>query len=87
MPPQSTALVTTLLVGLVYFADIFFGHRGAPIAPGLFIQLGVFAAVAAVTAVLASRVKVMGAEREALAGELQQVSWKPTIVRWKSRTG
>src|SRR5690349_14519142 len=64
MPPQSTALVTTL-VGLVYFADIFFGHRGAPIAPGLFIQLGVFAAVAAVTAYFASRVKVMDWSRGA----------------------
>ena len=86
MPPQSTALVTTL-VGLVYFADIFFGHRGAPIAPGLFIQLGVFAAVAAVTAYFASRVKVMGAEREALAGELQQVRLEADDVLRNLRTG
>jgi PAS domain S-box-containing protein len=86
MPPQSTALVTTL-VGLVYFADIFFGHRGAFIAPGLFIQLGVFAAVAAVTAYFASRVKVMGAEREALAGELQQVRLEADDVLRNLRTG
>ncbi|HEX4633622.1 MAG TPA: ATP-binding protein [Gemmatimonadales bacterium] len=86
MPPQSTALVTTL-VGLVYFADIFFGHRGAPVAPGLFIQLGVFAAVAAVTAYFASRVKVMGAEREALAGELQQVRLEADDVLRNLRTG
>src|SRR4029077_17277689 len=86
MPPQSTALVTTL-VGLVYFADIFFGRRGAPISPGIFIQLGVFAAVAAVTAYFASRVKVMGAEREALAGELQQVRLEADDVLRNLRTG
>ncbi|HEY6783610.1 MAG TPA: ATP-binding protein [Gemmatimonadales bacterium] len=85
MPPQSTALVTAL-VGLVYFADIFFGHRGV-IGPGLFIQLGVFAAVAAVTAYFASRVKVMGAEREALAGELQQVRLEADDVLRNLRTG
>lgn len=86
MPPQSTALVTAL-VGLVYFADIFFGRRGAPIGPGIFIQLGVFAAVAAVTAYFASRVKVMGAEREALAGELQQVRLEADDVLRNLRTG
>ena len=85
MPPQSTALVTTL-VGLVYFADIFFGHQSV-IGPGLFIQLGVFAAVAAVTAYFASRVKVMGAEREALAGELQQVRLEADDVLRNLRTG
>src|SRR2546425_13128304 len=36
------------------------------------LQLLVFAAVAAVTAYFASRVSVMGAEREALAGGLRQ---------------
>jgi PAS domain S-box-containing protein len=86
MPPQSTALVTTL-VGLVYFADIFFVRHGAPIGPGIFIQLGVFAAVAAVTAYFASRVKVMGAEREALAGELQQVRLEADDVLRNLRTG
>ena len=85
MPVRSTALVTTL-VGLVYFSDIFFGHRGA-IGPGLWIQLGVFVAVAAVTAYFASRVKVMGAEREALAGELQQVRLEADDVLRNLRTG
>ena len=85
MPPSSTALVTTL-VGMVYFADIAFGHRGA-IGPGLWIQLSVFVAVAAVTAYFSSRIKVMGVEHEALAGELQQVRLEADDVLRNLRTG
>src|SRR2546429_3389243 len=70
MPPASTALITAL-VGIVYFADVFFGHRTEWTAQ-VGLQLAVFVAVAAVTAYFASRVSVMGAEREALAGELRQ---------------
>lgn len=85
MPPASTGLVT-LLAGFLYFADVFFGHR-ASAAPGVWIQLAVFASVAAVTAYLASRVSVMGAEREALAGELRQVRLEAADVLRNLRTG
>jgi two-component system sensor histidine kinase PilS (NtrC family) len=85
MPPTSTALVT-VLTGLVYFAEVVFGQRGVA-APGLWIQLAVFAAVAAVTAYLASRVSVMGAEREALAGELRQARLEAADVLRNLRTG
>src|SRR5207244_3419812 len=70
MPPASTALLTAL-VGLVYFADVFFGHR-TPMTAQVALQLLVLVAVAAVPASFATRVSVMGAEREALAGELRQ---------------
>src|SRR5438309_1702445 len=60
MPPASTALITAL-VGIVYFADAFFGHRTEWTAQ-VGLQLAVFVAVAAVTAYFASRVSVMGAE-------------------------
>src|SRR5260370_42156047 len=70
MPPASTALVTAL-VGLVYVADVFFGHR-PPMTAQIALQLLVFVGVAGVTAYFSSRVSVMGAEREALAGELRQ---------------
>lgn len=71
LPPASAGLVT-LLAGLVYFADVFFGHHTTA-TPDIAIQLALFAAVAAVTVYFASRLSVMGAEREALAGELRQV--------------
>src|SRR3989441_2609301 len=66
MPPRSAALITTL-VGLVYIADVFFGHS-TPLTPDVAIQLAVFVAVAGVPAYVARRVKLMGARRAAAAG-------------------
>ncbi len=85
MPPASTALMTAF-VGLVYFADVFFGHRTAMTAQ-VALQLLVFVAVAAVTAYFASRVSVMGAEREALAGELRQARLEAADVLRNIPTG
>ena len=85
MPPTSTALVT-LLVGIVYFADVFFGHS-TTMTPDVGIQLALFASVATVTAYFASRVSVMGAEREALAGELRQVRLEAADVLRNIPTG
>src|SRR3989454_1752887 len=85
MPPVSAALITTL-VGLVYIADVFFGHS-TPLTPDVAIQLAVFVAVAAVTAYVASRVKLMGAEREALAGELRQARLEAADVLRNIPTG
>ena len=85
MPPASTALITAL-VGIVYFADVFFGHT-TPMTAQVGLQLSVFVAVAAVTAYFASRVSVMGAEREALAGELRQVRLEAADVLRNIPTG
>src|SRR5882672_6145855 len=71
MPPANVGLVT-LFAGLVYFADVFWGHS-AGISAGIWIQLVVFGLVAAVMAYVASRVNVLGAAREALAAEVRQV--------------
>ncbi len=85
MPPASAGLVT-LFAGLVYFADVFWGHRTA-MSVGIWIQLAVFVLVAAVTAYLASRVTVMGVEREALAAEVRQVQLEADDVLRNIRTG
>ncbi len=85
MPPASTALITAL-VGIVYFADVFFGHT-TPMTAQVGLQLSVFVAVAAVTAYFSSRVSVMGAEREALAGELRQVRLEAADVLRNIPTG
>ncbi len=83
--PAGSALVT-VLAGLVYFADVFFGH---PIAlpPGIWVQLVVFLVVAAVTAYITSRVSVMGEERAALAAEVRQVRLEASDVLKNLRTG
>jgi two-component system sensor histidine kinase PilS (NtrC family) len=85
MPPASTALIT-ILVCSVYVADVFFGHR-TPMTAQIALQLLVFVAVAGVTAYFASRVSVMGAEREALAGELRQARLEAADVLRNIPTG
>jgi two-component system sensor histidine kinase PilS (NtrC family) len=78
MPPASTALITTL-AGLAYFADLLLGYHTAA-SGALWLQLGLFGVVAAATAYFASRIKVVGAEREALAGELRQARLEASDV-------
>ena len=85
MPPANAGLVT-LFAGLVYFADVFWGHAPG-VSPGLWIQLSVFILVAVVTAYVGSRVSVMGAEREALAAEVRQVQLEADDVLRNIRTG
>src|ERR1043166_2460968 len=85
MPPANAGLVT-LFAGLVYFADVFWGHSSA-VTPGVWIQLGVFILVRVVTAYVSSRVNVMGAEREALAAEVRQVQLEADDVLRNIRTG
>src|SRR5438552_9648860 len=84
MPPANAGLVT-LFAGLVYFADVFWGHAG--VTAGIWIQLAVFILVAVVTGYVASRVNVMGAEREALAAEVRQVQLEADDVLRNLRTG
>ncbi len=85
MPPANAGLVT-LFAGLVYVADVFWGHD-ATVGPGVWVQLAVFVLVALVTAYVASRVNVMGAEREALAAEVRQVQLEADDVLRNIRTG
>jgi two-component system sensor histidine kinase PilS (NtrC family) len=85
MQPANAGLVT-VFAGLVYFADVFWGHAPG-VSPAVWIQLGVFVLVAVVTAYVASRVNVMGAEREALAAEVRQVQLEADDVLRNIRTG
>ncbi len=85
MPPANAGLVT-LFAGLVYFADVFWGHPGG-FSGGIWIQLVVFVLVAAVMTYVASRVNVLGAAREALAAEVRQVQLEADDVLRNIRTG
>jgi two-component system sensor histidine kinase PilS (NtrC family) len=64
---------------LAYLADLLWGHHAA-VNSTLWIQLGLFAVVAAVPAYFASRIKVMTAEHEALAVELRQARLEASDV-------
>src|SRR5467141_5004965 len=85
MPPANAGLVT-LFAGLVYFADVFWGHA-AGVTPGVWVQLVVFALVAVVIAYVASRVNVLGRREEALTAEVRQVQLEADDVLRNIRTG
>ncbi len=85
MPPANVGLVT-LFAGLLYFADVFWGHSGG-ISAGIWIQLAVFALVAIVIAYVASRVNVLGQREEALTAEVRQVQLEADDVLRNIRTG
>src|SRR6266446_5239654 len=85
MPPANAGLVT-VFAGLVYFADVFWGHSGG-VSPGIWIQLVVFALVAVVIAYVASRVNVLGRREEALTAEVRQVQLEADDVLRNIRTG
>jgi len=84
MPPANAGLVT-LFAGLVYFADVFWGHSG--VSAGIWIQLSVFALVAVVIGYVASRVNVLGRREEALTAEVRQVQLEADDVLRNIRTG
>ena len=85
MPPANAGLVT-LFAGLVYFADVFWGHSGV-VSAGIWIQLGVFVLVAVVIGYVASRVNVLGRREEALTAEVRQVQLEADDVLRNIRTG
>src|SRR5213596_1668525 len=84
-PPANAGLVT-LFAGLVYFADVFWGHA-AGVSQGIWIQLSVFVLVAVVIAYVATRVNVLGRREEALAAEVRQVQLEADDVLRNIRTG
>src|SRR5260370_14169537 len=85
MPPANAGLVT-LFAGHMSFAGFFWGHPGG-FSAGIWIQLVVFALVAAVMAYVASRVNVLAAAGEALAAEVRQVQLEADDVLRNIRTG
>src|SRR5882672_8411346 len=85
MPPANAGLVT-VFAGLLYFADVFWGHSGG-VSPGIWIQLAVFALVAVVIAYVASRVNVLGRREVALTAEVRQVQLEADDVLRNIRTG
>ena len=85
MTPANAGLVT-LFAGLVYFADVFWGHATG-VSSAVWIQLALFMVVALVTVYVASRVNIMGAVHQALAAEVRQVQLEADDVLRNIRTG
>ena len=71
MPFGSTILITFAAASL-YFTDSVWGAT-FNLSPAVWLQIGVFVAVALATGWLASRVRVVGAQREELEQEVERI--------------
>ncbi len=78
MPFASSLLVTSLAI-LVYLADIVFGYP-VQLSVAVWLQMAVFAAVFIATGFMASRIRVVGAEREELQQEVRRLQLEASDI-------
>jgi len=71
--PVASGLLVTLLGGLLYVADTVWGGHAVQLSVTVGLQILVFVGVALATGYLASRVGVVGAEREVLQREVTRL--------------
>jgi len=86
MMPLANGLLVALLAGILYVADVVFGHP-VEISPALLLQLAVYWMVAVATGYLASRVRVAGQAQEALTAELRRVRLEAGDILRNIKTG
>jgi two-component system sensor histidine kinase PilS (NtrC family) len=84
--PFANGMLVSLLAGIVYAADVVFGHPVA-LSGALILQVGVYWVVALATGFLSSRVRVAGAAQEALTAELQRVRLEAGDILRNIKTG
>ena len=86
MMPVGRTLLIAALAGLLYFADIFWGHPTG-MTSSVWLQLGIFGVVAGATRYLGSRVLVVGAEKDELQRELSRVQLEASDILGNIRSG
>ncbi len=85
MPLASSLLVTSLAI-LLYVADIVW-WQPVQLSVVVWLQIAVFIAVFMVTGLIASRVRVMGAEREELEQEVHRLRLEASDILQNIRSG
>jgi len=86
MMPFANGLLIALLAGILYAADVVFGHPVA-LSGALLLQIGVYWLVALTTGYLSSRVRVAGKAQEALTAELRRVRLEAGDILRHIKTG
>ena len=84
--PLANGLLVALLAGILYVADVVFGHP-IELSAALLLQLAVYWSVAVATGYLASRVRVAGQAQEALTAELRRVRLEAGDILRNIKTG
>jgi len=84
--PLTSELLMALAAGILYTADVFFGHP-VELSAALLMQVLVYWLVAVATGYLASRVRVASAAQEALTEELHRVRLEAGDILRNIKTG
>jgi two-component system sensor histidine kinase PilS (NtrC family) len=84
--PLANGLLVALLAGILYTADVVFGHPGE-LSAALFMQVAVYWTVAGATGYLASRVRVASDAQELLSAELTRVRLEAGDILRNIKTG
>jgi two-component system sensor histidine kinase PilS (NtrC family) len=71
--PLGSSLLVTALASLLYLADIIWWHP-VQLSVGVWLQIAVFVFVFSATGLIASRVRIMGAQREILEREVRRLT-------------
>jgi two-component system sensor histidine kinase PilS (NtrC family) len=77
--PLQSGLLVTFLASAVLIADVVFGYP-AQLGVALWLQIGVFVLVAVATGWVASRVRVIGGEREALERQVRRLQLEASDI-------
>ena len=83
--PLASSLLITSLASLLYLADIVWQPEQLSVA--VWLQIGVFVAVFIGTGLIASRVRVMGAERDTLQREVRRLRLEAADILRNIRSG
>ncbi|HEY2805427.1 MAG TPA: ATP-binding protein [Gemmatimonadales bacterium] len=84
--PLANGLLVALLAGILYAADVVFGHP-IELSAALLLQVLVYWLVAASTGYLASRVRIAGVAHDALSAELRRVRLEAGDILKNIKTG
>ncbi|MDO8665995.1 MAG: ATP-binding protein [Gemmatimonadales bacterium] len=84
--PLANGLLVALLAGILYAADVVFGHP-VELSATLFMQISVYWLVAGATGYLSSRAQVAGVAHQTLVAELRRVRLEATDILKNIKTG
>ncbi len=85
--PFASSLLITSLASLLYLADIVLAWQPVQLEVVVWLQIGVFVAVFVATGLIASRVRVVGEEREELQQEVRRLQLEASDVLRNIRSG
>ncbi len=84
--PLASGLLVTSLASLLYLADIVLLYP-AQLSVAVWLQIAVFVSVSFMTGLIASRVRVMGVEREVLQQEVRRLKLEAADILRNIRSG